>query len=40
MAPPEEEITMTLKKGQTVLLVACNWLGQPDVTANFEGHFK
>lgn len=40
LAPPEEEIEMPLKKGQTVLLVACNWLGQPDVTANYEGHFK
>ena len=39
-APPEEEITVPLKKGQTILLAACNWLGQPDVLANFEGHFK
>ena len=40
LAPPEEEIVVPLKKGQTVLLAACNWLGQPDVVANFEGHFK
>ena len=40
LAPPEEEIQMPLKKGQTVLLVACNWAGQPDVTANYEGLFK
>ena len=40
MAPAEEEIVAPLKKGQTILLAACNWLGQPQVTANFEGHFK
>jgi len=39
-APPEEEINIALKKGQKVTLVACNWLGQPDVQAHFEGHFK
>ena len=39
-AAPEEEITLAMKKGQTVTLVACNWLGQPDVVANYEGHFK
>lgn len=40
MAPPEEEINYVLKKGQVVTLVACNWLGQPDVTAHYEGTFK
>ena len=40
MAPAEEEINLPLKKGQTVTLVACNWLGGPQVEANFEGHFK
>jgi len=40
MAPPEEELSMPLKKGQTVLLVACNWMGQPDVAAHYEGTFK
>jgi len=37
---PEEEIVASLKKGQTVLLVACNWLGHPDVIAHYEGTFK
>ena len=40
MAAPEEEVFVPLKKGQTVTLVACNWLGQPDVQAHYEGHFK
>ncbi len=40
MAPPEEEITIKLKKGQKVLLAACNWLGDPNVVAHYEGHFK
>ncbi len=39
-APAEEEITASLKKGQTVTLVACNWLGGPDVQAHYEGTFK
>ena len=39
-APPEEEVSLPLKKGDTVLLVACNWFGQPDVQAHFEGTFK
>lgn len=37
---PEEEIIAPLKKGQTVTLVACNWLGEPDVIAHYEGTFK
>ena len=40
LAPPEEEIEFTLKKGQTVTMVACNWLGQPEVLAHYEGTFK
>jgi hypothetical protein len=40
MAPAEEEILLPMKKGQTITLVVCNWLGDPNVTANFEGHFK
>jgi hypothetical protein len=40
MAPPEEEISLPMKKGDTVLLVACNWMGQPNVEATYEGHFK
>ncbi|MGH2693359.1 MAG: hypothetical protein ACRDJJ_00955 [Actinomycetota bacterium] len=39
-APPEEEILFPLKKGQQVLLVACSWLGQPQVEAHYEGTFK
>ena len=37
---PEEEIIAPLKKGQTVTLVACNWLGHPEVEAHYEGTFK
>ena len=37
---PEEEIIASLKKGQTVTLVACNWLGHPEVEAHYEGTFK
>lgn len=40
MAPPEEEIKLVMKKGQTVTLVACNWAGHPDVIAHYEGTFK
>jgi hypothetical protein len=40
VAPAEEEIIAPLKKGQTITLVACNWLGQPDVVAHYEGTFK
>ena len=40
MAPAEEEIKLPLKKGQKVTLVACNWLGEPDVVAHYEGTFK
>jgi hypothetical protein len=39
-APAEEEINAPLKKGQVVTLVACNWLGHPDVVAHYEGTFK
>lgn len=39
MAPPEEAITVALKAKQKVLLVACNWLGQPDVSAHYEFTF-
>ena len=37
---PEEEIVAPLKKGQVVTLVACNWLGDPNVQAHYEGTFK
>ena len=40
IAPPEEEITVALTKGQTITMIACNWLGQPEVTAHYEGTFK
>jgi hypothetical protein len=40
MAPPEEEIKYTMKKGQTIMMIACNWAGQPDVVAHYEGTFK
>lgn len=40
LAPPEEEISAPLKKGDTVMLVACNWLGEPAVEAHYEGTFK
>ena len=40
MGPPEEEATLKMKKGQTVLLAACNWFGEPEVEATYEGHFK
>lgn len=39
-APPEEEVSIPLKKGDKLVLVACNWFGQPDVEAHFEGTFK
>lgn len=39
-APPEEEVVLPLKAKQTVQLVACNWLGQPDVLAHYEFVFK
>ncbi len=39
-APPEEELSLVMKKGQTVTLVACNWLGQLEVEAHYEGTFK
>lgn len=40
VAPAEEEVTLTLTKGQTITMAACNWLGQPDVVAHYEGTFK
>jgi hypothetical protein len=39
-APPEEEVILPLKRKQKVLLVACNWFGQPEVEAHYEGVFK
>ena len=39
-APAEEEIVAPLKKGQTVTLAACNWMGAPEVVAHYEGTFR
>jgi hypothetical protein len=39
-APAEEQILFPMKPKQTVTLVACNWLGDPNVTASFEGMFS
>ena len=39
-APPEESIAFALKKGQKVILGACNWLGEPSVEAHYMGTFK
>ena len=40
MAPPEEEIVYAMAKGQTITMIACNWAGQLEVTAHYEGTFK
>lgn len=40
MAAPEEEISYAMKKGQTITMIACNWAGQPEVQAHYEGTFK
>lgn len=40
VAPPEEEVTIALKKGQTITMVGCNWLGQPDLLVHYDGTFK
>lgn len=39
-APPEEEIVMALKPKQKVELLACNYLGEPEVEVHYEGVFK
>lgn len=36
LAPPEEEVTLAMKKGQTFQLVACNWFGEPQIEAHFD----
>ncbi|MEA2447641.1 MAG: hypothetical protein QOK47_1278 [Actinomycetota bacterium] len=38
-APAEEDIKMPLKAKQKVVMVACNWLGSPDVQATYEFSF-
>lgn len=38
-APPEEEVNVLLTKGQPVTLIACNWLGEPQVDVHYEGLF-
>jgi hypothetical protein len=40
IAPAEEEIIAPLKKGQVITMVACNWAGDPNVIAHYEGTFK
>lgn len=39
-APAEEEVSLLLTKDQVVTIVACNWLGGPDVVVDYEGVFK
>ena len=39
-APTGEDVTFAMKKGQSVVLAACNWLGQAEVLAHYEGTFK
>lgn len=39
-APAEEEILLPMVKGDKITMVACNWAGQPDVLAHYEGTFK
>jgi hypothetical protein len=34
-APAKESVALKLRKGKTVNIVACNWLGEPQV----EGHY-
>jgi hypothetical protein len=40
MAPATEEVTIPLKKGDAVRLVACNYLGAPEAEVHYEGVFK
>lgn len=40
LAPAEEEVIVPMTKGMKVTLVACNWIGDPNVMAYYEGHFK
>lgn len=39
-APAEEEAVYPMAKGETITMVACNWLGGPDVLAHYEGTFR
>ncbi len=36
MAAPEEEAVVPIKKGKTVKLVACNWMGEPSIEAHYD----
>ena len=40
MAPPEEEVIVKLKKGDTVDLIICNWLGGPQATLHYKYTWK
>lgn len=35
-AKGEEQLTVRLRRNQRVQMVACNWLGEPEVTVHFE----
>lgn len=36
MAAAEEEVVVPMKKGQTFTLIACNWMGEPQIEANYS----
>lgn len=40
LAPAEEEIHFAFRKGETVDIVACNWLGEPQIEVHYEGLFR
>lgn len=35
-AEPKESVSATVRPHQRVQMVACNWLGEPEVTVQFE----
>lgn len=35
-ADGEEQLSVSMKRDQRVQIVACNWLGEPEVTVNFD----
>jgi hypothetical protein len=39
-APPEEEMTAPIAKGQSVQVSACNFAGEPEAEVHYEGTFK
>ncbi len=36
MAAAEEEVSLPLKKGQTIGIRACNWLGEPQIEVHYD----